>query len=165
MHALPVLSGSLSMTIQPLGVAVKGWIQNNTSRLCVTTNRVWTWKPQAHNSSISCDNTLLKEGGKTQKIENPEYRKIVIFSLKETENLGGWWWWLWLRLWFGSCTFCTLYVLNSLFVPSFCRPGCIFHAFIEQTFTKARLCPGPSWQVQCLEKWQRLGLWPLGVQE
>lgn len=34
----------------------------------------------------------LVEGGekkkKTQKIENPEYRKIFIFSLKETESLG-----------------------------------------------------------------------------
>lgn len=40
MRALLVLSGSLSMTIQLLGVAVKGWIQNNASRLCVTTNRV-----------------------------------------------------------------------------------------------------------------------------
>lgn len=40
MHALLVLSGSLSMTIRLLGVAVRSWIQNNASRLCVTTNRV-----------------------------------------------------------------------------------------------------------------------------
>lgn len=145
MRALLVLSGSLSMTIQLLGVAVKGWIQNNASRLCVTTNRVWTWKAHTHNSSISCDNTLLKETKKrTQKIENPKYRKIFIFfSLKETESLEGWWWWWWLRPGFGSCTFCTLYSLNSRFVPSFCRPGRICHALIQQTFTKALLCPGP----------------------
>lgn len=40
MHALLVLSGSHSMTIQLLGVAVRGRIQNNASRLCVTTNTV-----------------------------------------------------------------------------------------------------------------------------
>lgn len=33
MHALLVLSGSLSVTIQLLGVAVEGRIQNNASRL------------------------------------------------------------------------------------------------------------------------------------
>lgn len=143
MHALLVLSGSLSMTIQPLGVAVKGWIQNNTSRLCVTTNRVWTWKAQAHNSSISCDNTLLKEvEKKPRKLKTQSTGRSSFFSLKETENDSGWWWWFWLRLWFGSCTFHTLYVLNSLFVPSFCRPGRIFHAFSEQTFTEAP-SPGP----------------------
>lgn len=70
-------------------------------------------------------------------------RSFFFFSLKETESLEGWWWWWWLRPGFGSCTFCTLYSLNSRFVPSFCRPGRICHALIQQTFTKALLCPGP----------------------
>lgn len=140
MHALLVLSGSLSMTIQPLRVAVKGWIQNNTSRLCVTTNKVWTWKAQAHNSSISCDNTLLKEGRKKpRKLKTQSTGRSLFFSLKETENDSGWWWWFWLRLWFGSCTFHTLYMLNSLLFPHSADQGASFMPSMSKHLQRLRV--------------------------
>lgn len=99
---------------------------------------------------------------KNQKIENPEYRKIfiIIFSLKETEDLEGWWWWLWLGTWFGSCTFCTLSTLWTPWCPLIRQTRVHLSCTHSANIYKGSAVSRDSWQVLCLEKWQRLGLWP-----
>lgn len=77
---------------------------------------------------------------KPRKLKTQSTGRSLFFSLKEAEKLAGWWWWLWLRPRFGSCTFCSFYSLNSLFVPSLGRPGAsVVHSVSKHS---QRLCCG-----------------------
>lgn len=84
-RVLPMLAGSLMMTIEALQVAIKDRVQNNASRLYITMTECELERPTL---IIVCFTWQYFIGEKKKKdVENLECRKVFIFHLKEKRCL------------------------------------------------------------------------------
>lgn len=80
---LPVLSGSLMMTVRSLQVAIKGRIQNSASRLYITVTECALKRPELITVHLTWQHFIGEK--KKREVENLEYRKVFSFRLKENE--------------------------------------------------------------------------------